>query len=217
MNSLGGEIEIKKKKKVKITLIMNLIALVIILMSFSLIFPYIKKYRERMKMLMEFPGPKGLPLIGNAWDLLKLNHLDILKFLEEVHSEFGRTIRFLIGPKADILFTDPKDIEIILGSQKILEKSDEYSFLVDWLGTGLLISANKKWFSRRKVITPAFHFKILDQFVEIFDKHGAVFIQNLQHLSDNSNGPVDVFQQITLCTLDIICGLSRVYIFICHN
>lgn len=185
---------------------MHVITIVIILMLIYFIFPYIQKYRERMEMLEKFPGPKGLPLIGNALELLKLKPEDILSALESLHNEFGSTIRFLIGPKADILFTDPKDVEIILGSQKILEKSDEYSFLIDWLGTGLLISSNKKWFARRKVITPAFHFKILDQYVEIFDKHGTTFVQNLARLSDNRNEPVDVFSPITLCTLDIICG-----------
>lgn len=196
---------------------MDAITLVIILMLIFFIVPYVQKYRERMAMLEKFPGPKGLPLIGNAWDLLKLKHEDILSVLEVLHKEFGSTIRFLIGPKADILFTDPKDVEIILGSQKILEKSDEYSFLVEWLGTGLLISSNKKWFSRRKVITPAFHFKVLDQFVEIFEKHGTTFVQNLARVCDNGNEPVDIFPPITLCTLDIICGLSRVFIFYkCH-
>jgi cytochrome P450 family 4 len=180
-------------------------------------YPYVQKYRERMKMLDEFPGPKGWPLIGIALDLLNVKPVDVLNIFENIHKEYGSINRYQIGTKANILFTDPKDVEMILGSQKILEKSDEYAFLVDWLGTGLLISSNKKWFARRKVITPAFHFKILEQFVEIFDKHAMTFAQSLGRLSDIANGPVDVFQPITLCTLDIICGMSRVYIFICHN
>lgn len=65
------------------------------------------------------------------------------------------------------------------------------------------ISTGKKWFQRRKVITPAFHFKILDQFIEIFDKHGKTLVENLQ----KSKGyTIDVFQPIALSALDIICG-----------
>ncbi|KAG5667087.1 hypothetical protein PVAND_015086 [Polypedilum vanderplanki] len=70
------------------------------------------------------------------------------------------------------------------------------------LQTGLLTATGKKWFQRRKVITPAFHFKILDQFVEIFDKQSAVFVENL---AKSKGQPLDVFQPITLCALDIIC------------
>lgn len=187
------------------------VAIISMLILYFLL-PLFKKYLERMKMLEKFPGPKGLPVLGNAWEMLKVKPEDLLDVFEKFQNDCGTTIKLMFGPQANILFTDPKDVEIILGSQKILEKSDEYSFLIDWLGTGLLISSNKKWFLRRKVITPAFHFKILDQFVEVFDKHGTVFVENLKRLTDSSNGPVDVFQPITLCTLDIICGKSRVII-----
>lgn len=166
-----------------------------------------------MKMLEIFPGPKTLPFVGNALSLIKMKPFDILKMCgTEYRQELGNTIKLMIGTEAKLLFLDPKDVETILGSPKILEKSDEYNFLIDWLGTGLLISAGKKWHSRRKVITPAFHFNILDQFVEIFDKHARTFVQSLKRLNDDKKiRPVDVFQPITLCTLDIICGLSRVY------
>lgn len=73
---------------------------------------------------------------------------------------------FQIGPQVQVLITDPKDAEVILGSQKLIDKSDEYDFIAQWLGTGLLISTGQKWFTRRKAITPTFHFKILEQFVE---------------------------------------------------
>jgi cytochrome P450 family 4 len=65
------------------------------------------------------------------------------------------------------------------------------------------VSTGQKWFSRRKIITPTFHFKILEQFVEVFDQHSEIFVQNLSQLKGQR---CDVFSKIALCALDIICG-----------
>lgn len=77
-----------------------------------------------------------------------------------------------------------------------------YEFLVDWLGTGLLISTGKKWHSRRKIITPTFHFKILQQFVETFNHQNRIFIEKLK--AKGSEKPFDIYNLVTLMSLDII-------------
>lgn len=86
---------------------------------------------------------------------------------------------------------------------KLITKSLEYKFLEGWLQTGLLTSTNKKWLSRRKILTPAFHFKILDEFVDVFDKQGKVLIEKLKKCD---NQVVDIFPPVALCALDVICG-----------
>ncbi|GLG92378.1 Cytochrome P450 4c3, partial [Gryllus bimaculatus] len=37
-----------------------------------------------------------------------------------------------------------------------------------------------KWRSRRKALTPAFHFKIIDQFVPVFNSCSDVFVQQMR-------------------------------------
>lgn len=87
---------------------------------------------------------------------------------------------------------------------KLITKADEYDYLKPWLATGLLTSTGQKWLSRRKVLTPAFHFKILDDFVETFDKQSSILVEKLKEFQ--GRGEFDVFPLTALCTLDIICG-----------
>jgi len=54
------------------------------------------------------------------------------------------------------------------------------------------------------MITPTFHFKILDSFVEVFAEKSEILISKLQ--KEVGSKGFDVFPYITKCTLDIICG-----------
>lgn len=64
--------------------------------------------------------------------------------------------------------------------------------------------AGPKWFKRRKILTPAFHFKVLEQYVESFDRQGDILIENLQKCDPNDN--VEFYKIATLYALDVICG-----------
>lgn len=43
------------------------------------------------------------------------------------------------------MVSDPKFLEFLLGTTRILDKSDDYTFLSRWLGTGLLTSGSKSF------------------------------------------------------------------------
>ncbi len=58
--------------------------------------------------------------------------------------------------------------------------------------------------SHSKIITPAFHFKILEEFCLIFDSHSDALLNNLKK---HENGDVfDVTNYISLMALDVVCG-----------
>jgi cytochrome P450 len=64
--------------------------------------------------------------------------------------------------------------------------------------------AGMKWKAHRKMLTPSFHFKILEQFVEVFNRNGDILVRQL---SSHVDGPeFDITFYIILCTLDVICG-----------
>ncbi|XP_023211183.1 cytochrome P450 4C1-like isoform X2 [Centruroides sculpturatus] len=52
------------------------------------------------------------------------------------------------------------------------------------------------------MITPTFHYRILDQFIPIFDKNSKIFVTNLKEYLDKEW--IDVTHLVNLCTLDII-------------
>ncbi|XP_031345430.1 cytochrome P450 4c3-like isoform X2 [Photinus pyralis] len=156
------------------------------------------KYR---KQLAQFPGPKPLPLLGNL--LLFKSIADIVPVSIRVWKGIQQSFIIYLGPQPRLVVCDPKTAEFVLSSTTIIDKSYEYNFFHDWLGTGLLTSTGQKWKSQRKLLTPTFHFQILEKYMKIFNRQSNTFIDILK--LKMSNGPFDVFPCVALCTLDIIC------------
>ena len=83
-----------------------------------------------------------------------------------------------------------------------MEKSDIYNVFHGWLGTGLLTSTGEKWLNRRRILTPAFHFSILQQFVEIFNNQIDDLVKTFGQLCDQVYISVDNYiAQFTLKTI----------------
>lgn len=83
--------------------------------------------------------------------------------------------------------------------------------MAEWIGYGLLISKGEKWFKRRKILTPAFHFKILESFVRVFNEQSDVLCDKLVSYGDSE---VDIFPQLKMFTLDVLCESALGYS--CH-
>ncbi|KAF2895541.1 hypothetical protein ILUMI_10635 [Ignelater luminosus] len=117
--------------------------------------------------------------------------------------QYGNLFKIMLGNRPRLVICDPKAAEFLLGSTSILEKSYEYKFLHSWLGTGLLTSSGGKWKRQRKLITPTFHFQILEQFIGVFDSQSDILVKKLNKEVDQK--AFDIYPYITLCALDIIC------------
>lgn len=66
-------------------------------------------------------------------------------------------------------------------------------------------SYGEKWQTRRRMITPAFHFEILGDFLHVMNEQAEIFIEILSN-ECKTKKEIDVFKKIALCSLDIICG-----------
>uniref|UniRef100_W8AYS2 Putative cytochrome P450 4s3 n=2 Tax=Ceratitis capitata TaxID=7213 RepID=W8AYS2_CERCA len=101
-----------------------------------------------------------------------------------------------------VFFADPEDVRQILSSHTLLSKSKNYELVESWLGKGLLTSANEAWRRRRKLLTPAFHFRILSEYKEPIEENCKILISRLR---EKANGEqFDIYPYITLFALDSI-------------
>lgn len=133
-----------------------------------------------------------------------LLHISIafLKKTKEYSRRWGDLQRVWVFNRLLIMSANPEFNEQLLTSQEHLVKHPVYRVLGQWLGNGLLLSDGKVWHQRRKIITPTFHFSILEQFVEVFDQQSNVCVQRL---AQKANGEVfDVYKNVCLAALDII-------------
>ncbi|XP_036150392.1 cytochrome P450 4C1-like, partial [Monomorium pharaonis] len=97
----------------------------------------------------------------------------------------------------------PDDLEVILGSTKHIEKSKIYDVLKSWFNTGLIVSKGSKWQSRRKILTPTFHFNILQQFAEILIEEGERMSTSLKNTEDTITK--DLIPFIGVHTMNALC------------
>ncbi|CAH1100869.1 unnamed protein product [Psylliodes chrysocephalus] len=156
-----------------------------------------KRHDEFWKYVMAIPGPKGYPLLGTN------NVLHTPESLFERDRKRGREY-FPIYKMWSLDFASvglmiPEDIELVLNNSKHINKSIIYDFLHSWLGSGLLTSGGTKWHKRRKILTPAFHFNILQEFIEILNRETQILVDNLSKICDQPY--VNVVKPITEYTL----------------
>ncbi|KAF7286409.1 hypothetical protein GWI33_005329 [Rhynchophorus ferrugineus] len=164
---------------------------------------YIKVYKVRS--LRNVPGPKPFPFIGNA-NLLGDTPSDYLKGLMKLQETYGNFYKIWIGPTLRLVINKPEYLESLLASTIHLSKSDGYDLFKPWLGDGLLVSSGMKWKTRRKMITPTFHFKVLEDFMQIFNYQINIMLDKVEEkVKKCPNETLDVFNYLNLMSLDTIC------------
>ncbi|KAI8118596.1 putative cytochrome P450 4ac1 [Lucilia cuprina] len=145
----------------------------------------------------------GLTRFGNNFDLLTMTPEKLFNFCREKNAfSKGKSylLHFLFSTVYSI--TNAEDAEEVFQSTTIIKKSYIYELLKPFLGDGLLISTDQKWHFRRKILTPAFHFNVLQSFNEIFKEESVKLLKKLQKLENNK---IDVADIITEFTLNNIC------------
>lgn len=60
-----------------------------------------------------------------------------------------------------------------------------------------------KWHARRKLLTPSFHNKVMEDFAYTVQGGVQTFVECLAQ----QNGVFDIVPLAKLCTLDLICGM----------
>ncbi|XP_061400078.1 probable cytochrome P450 4d14 [Musca vetustissima] len=163
-------------------------------------------YKRRRHIMIEkagIRGPTPLPILGNVLEFVGNTTANFSTLMDNLTAKYGKIIRMWMVNHCVLFVRDVKYFEDIFKSQQLITKNNLYTLLSGWLGQGLLLSSGPKWFSRRKIITPTFHFKILEEFVEVFDQQSNVMVKNLMKEADGKT-VIRMFPKVCLTALDII-------------
>ncbi|KAK6468693.1 cytochrome P450 4F22 [Huso huso] len=150
-----------------------------------------------------------------------LGHLGLMKNTEEGLQAVDELVRthvhscsWWLGPFYPLLrFFHPDYIKPLLMASASIVVKDElfYGFLRPWLGNGLLLSNGERWARHRRLLTPAFHFDILKLYMEIFNKSTDIMHAKWRHLLAEGTSCLDMFDQVSLMTLDSLLKCTFSY------
>ncbi|XP_063687730.1 cytochrome P450 4ae1-like [Bolinopsis microptera] len=89
--------------------------------------------------------------------------------------------------------------EPLLKSNVNINKNFQYDAVSGWLKNSVLVLPGQEWQKRRKMLTPAFHFNILEDFSETMKKHASLFVSMLK--ADPTKLICEVIEEATFYSL----------------
>ncbi|CAG9138746.1 unnamed protein product [Plutella xylostella] len=150
----------------------------------------------------KIPGPPGIPFLENALDFA-IDPVKLFNYFRNLALNNKDLFKVKIGPKKFVIIYNPEDVETLISGTKHNSKGFLYGFMKIWLKDGLLLSDGQKWHTRRKILTPAFHFNILRHFNSILVENCWKFVKRLEMELDKPK--TELSTVITEFTLNSIC------------
>uniref|UniRef100_A0A182K4T0 Cytochrome P450 n=1 Tax=Anopheles christyi TaxID=43041 RepID=A0A182K4T0_9DIPT len=156
-----------------------------------------------LKQLPIFRALPSVPLVGSAHLFLDTSPDGTLRTIVDCHRRYGKNLLLQeLCNEFKLLTCDPRVIEQVLQAKTVV-KSNFYRFLRPWLGMSSVVACGPHWHNRRKVINPAFHYKMLQGFLPTMDAQAAVLVEKL---AVHVGGPdTDVYEPLRYFAMDIIC------------
>uniref|UniRef100_A0A0N5BE60 Cytochrome P450 n=1 Tax=Strongyloides papillosus TaxID=174720 RepID=A0A0N5BE60_STREA len=113
-------------------------------------------------------------------------------------------IKFWIGNSLEVVALDTEAVKRIYDSTTEIEKGTSYDFFSEWLGRGLITSGGQKWKHRRRLLTPMFHFSMLNKYFEAYNQEASILVNKFKKFSETGE-EIDIFAYIKRAALDMIC------------
>lgn len=111
-----------------------------------------------------------------------------------------------VGQLPIVYVLKPEFLESILQSNIHVDKAGTYEFLKPWLGNGLITAPVEKWYRHRKILTPTFHFNILEQYAVIMSEKTEIIIKSIEEkIAKNATKVIDIFPFMQNVTFNVIC------------
>ncbi|XP_063697224.1 cytochrome P450 4C1-like [Culicoides brevitarsis] len=172
---------------------------------FTVLFTILRWYFKRRHLYYaswQLDGPLALPFIGNLF--VFLNGRDrVFESTKQMLETYKAPQRFWIGPFLVVYLTEPDDLKIILNHPNALPKPFIYSITDAWLGEGLLTAPVEKWRVHRAFLQPTYNVKTLNSYMTTTNRCADILVKKLEKYVGMES--VDVFNDVFMCALDMIC------------
>lgn len=164
--------------------------------------------RRRLYYLAaKLPGPKGIPLLGLAHKIINADFKEIFDLLSSLSQNYGSPVSAWLGPEFVVVADTPESLQIVLNSQKCLNKSPLYDVLI--LTKGLLVGSGDLWKRHRKILNPAFSIGILQKIIPTFDDKAKIFVRNME--AKVGGEAFDVYEYMSPCSLESLLKVTMDY------
>nr|XP_032826631.1 cytochrome P450 4F3-like [Petromyzon marinus]XP_032826632.1 cytochrome P450 4F3-like [Petromyzon marinus]XP_032826633.1 cytochrome P450 4F3-like [Petromyzon marinus]XP_032826635.1 cytochrome P450 4F3-like [Petromyzon marinus] len=185
-----------------------LLALLVVLLSVALLGAVratraVLAYRLNARRLACFPEPPRHSWLLGHFGIIR-NTEEGLRTVCEIVRRFKVSNLTWFGPFPFIRLYHPDYVKsVLMASASVAEKDDFfYRLLRPWLGDGLLLSRGQRWSRQRHLLTPAFHFSILQPYVSVFDRSISAMHAGWTEMLRSGKSSVNVFESVSLMTLD---------------
>ncbi|XP_040888245.1 cytochrome P450 4F3 isoform X2 [Toxotes jaculatrix] len=134
--------------------------------------------------------------------------------VDELVQTYKHSCSWFLGPFYHLVRVfHPDYVKPLLMAPASITVKDEliYDHLRPWLGQSLLLSNGEQWSRKRRLLTPAFHFDILKNYVATFNTSTNTMHDKWRRLVAEGRTNTEMFDHITLMTLDSLlkCAFSH--------
>jgi len=146
------------------------------------------------------PGPaEGFDLGGSDESLARLRRY---------FAEFGDTYRVFAPSRGvyNYVINHPDDIKrVLLSNHRNYTKGEGMDRVKILLGNGIMTSEGDLWRRQRRMMQPAFHRRVIDQFSQLIREVNDKFIARWEHKAARGE-PVNISDDSSELTLEIVLG-----------
>ncbi|KAG7503777.1 hypothetical protein JOB18_044750 [Solea senegalensis] len=133
--------------------------------------------------------------------------------VDDLVQTYKHSCSWFLGPFYHLVRVfHPDYVKPLLMAPASITMKDEliYGHLRPWLGQSLLTTNGDEWLRRRRLLTPAFHFDILKNYVSTFNASANTMHGKWCRLVAEGRTNVEIFDHVTLMTLDSLlkCAFS---------
>ncbi len=159
-----------------------------------------------LRRIADLPGPKGLPLVGNAW---QLDSLQFHQGLENWAREFGSIYKIRLGRKPILIISDNALIAGLLRDRPDgLRRSSRSSTILTELGTsGVFSHEGDEWRKERKLVMRGLTPEVIKRFYPTL----VMMTERLRRrwmAAVITGRQVDLLRDLKAYALDVTLGLA---------